>query len=62
MIRLRRSDRLFPERLRAIFDPPRALYVRGGSELELLACRAVGVVGARSCSPYGAHVARMLGR
>ena len=62
MIRLRRSDRLFPERLRAIFDPPRALYVRGGSELELLARRAVGVVGARSCSPYGAHVARMLGR
>jgi DNA processing protein len=62
VIRLRRSDRLFPGRLRAIFDPPRALYVRGGSEPELLARRAVGVVGARSCSPYGAHVARMLGR
>jgi DNA processing protein len=62
VIRLRRSDRLFPERLRAIFDPPRALYVRGSGDLELLARRAVGVVGARSCSPYGAHVARMVGR
>jgi DNA processing protein len=62
VIRLSRTDRLFPERLRAIFDPPRALYARGAGELELLARPAVGVVGARSCSPYGAHVARMLGR
>ncbi|HEV3479496.1 MAG TPA: DNA-processing protein DprA [Gaiellaceae bacterium] len=62
MIRLRRSDKLFPERLRAIFDPPHAVYLRGAGELELLGRRAVGIVGARSCSPYGAHVARMLGR
>jgi DNA processing protein len=62
VIRLRRSERLFPERLRAIFDPPDALYLRGEGDLELLARRAVGVVGARSCSPYGANVARMLGR
>jgi DNA processing protein len=62
VIRLRRSDRLFPERLRAIFDPPESLYVRGVGDLEFLARRAVAVVGARSCSPYGAQVARMLGR
>jgi DNA processing protein len=62
VIRLRRSDSHFPSRLRAIFDPPRVLYVRGGGDLELLARRAVAVVGARSCSRYGAHVARMLGR
>jgi DNA processing protein len=62
MIRLRPSDALFPERLRAIFDPPPALYLRGAGELEFLARRSVAVVGARSCSPYGAHVARMLGR
>jgi DNA processing protein len=62
VIRLPRSHALFPERLRAIFDPPPALYLRGGGEPELLAARTVAVVGARACSPYGAQVARMLGR
>lgn len=62
MIRLQRSHALFPERLRAIFDPPPALYLRGAGEPELLAARAVAVVGARACSPYGAQVARTLGR
>jgi DNA processing protein len=62
VIILRRSDPLFPPRLRAIFDPPPALYLRGAGHPELLALRAAAVVGARSCSPYGAQVARMLGR
>jgi DNA processing protein len=61
-VRIARSDARFPERLRAIFDPPPALFLRGSGEPELLGRRAVGVVGARSCSPYGAQVARMLGR
>jgi DNA processing protein len=51
----------FPPLLRAIYDPPRRLYVRGGSDDGVLAGRAVAVVGARACSPYGAHVARRLG-
>jgi DNA processing protein len=59
---LARSDARFPARLKAIFDPPPSLYLRGSGEPELLGRRAVGVVGARSCSPYGAQVARMLGR
>jgi DNA processing protein len=62
VIRLARSDRRFPELLRAIFDPPRELYLRGAGEAELLGSRSVAVVGARSCSAYGAQVARMLGR
>ena len=61
-MRIARSDARFPERLRAIFDPPPALFLRGSGEPELLGQRAVAVVGARSCSPYGAQVARMLGR
>ena len=61
-MKLARSDARFPPRLKAIFDPPRSLYLRGSGEAELLGRRAVGVVGARSCSPYGAQVARMLGR
>jgi DNA processing protein len=38
------------------------LHLRGAGSPELLGSRAVAVVGARSCSPYGAQVARMLGR
>jgi DNA processing protein len=60
--RLHRSDALFPPRLRAIFDPPKVLHLRGAGSPELLEGRAVAVVGARSCSPYGAQVAWMLGR
>jgi DNA processing protein len=62
VIALRRSHPLFPARLRAIFDPPPRLYLRGAGDPELLDHRAAAVVGARSCSPYGAQVARMLGR
>ena len=61
-MKLARSDARFPPRLKATFDPPGSLYLRGSGEPELLGWRAVGVVGARSCSPYGAQVARMLGR
>jgi DNA processing protein len=62
VIRLCPRDALFPERLRAIYDPPAALYVRGCGDPALLGRRSVAVVGARSCSPYGSDVARMLGR
>ena len=60
MRRLSRAE--FPELLRQIHDPPRALYLRGAGEAELLARPAVAIVGARACSPYGSQVARMLGR
>jgi len=51
-----------PPLLRAIFDPPKVLYARGGGADELLSQPCVAVVGARQCSPYGAQVARRLGR
>jgi DNA processing protein len=51
-----------PPLLRAIFDPPKRLHVRGDAELRVLAQPAVAIVGARSCSPYGTQVARLLGR
>ncbi len=59
---LARSDGAFPPLLRAIHDPPPGLFMRGAGDAELLAQALVGVVGARSCSPYGAQVSRMLGR
>jgi len=58
--RLRRSD--LPELLRQIHDPPRALFLRGSADAEILGRPAVAIVGARACSPYGSQVARMLGR
>ena len=57
---LRRDE--LPSLLRAIHDPPRRLYLRGDGDPQLLSRPAVAVVGARACSPYGAQVARMLGR
>ena len=50
----------YPERLRAIADPPPLLYVNG----ELLAAdeKAVAVIGSRSASEYGLKVARSMGR
>jgi DNA processing protein len=54
-----RSDSEFPGRLRSIHDPPPGLFVRGRAPLELLGRPSVAVVGARACSDYGAHVARM---
>ena len=57
---LRRGE--LPPLLRAIHDPPARLYLRGVGEPEVLSRTAVAIVGARACSPYGAQVARMLGR
>jgi len=52
----------FPPLLGAIHDPPAGLFLRGAAGVELLARPGVAVVGARACSPYGASVARSLGR
>ena len=57
-----RSASAFPPLLRAIHDPPPGLFLRGAGSSELLTRPAVAIVGARSCTDYGAHVARSLGR
>lgn len=59
---LPRTDPAFPHGLAAIFDPPPGLFVRGAAPPDMLDAPSVAIVGARSCSPYGAQVARMLGR
>jgi DNA processing protein len=55
------ADAGFPALLRAIYDPPRRLYLRGRRP-GLLQGPCVAIVGARSCSAYGSQVARWLGR
>ena len=59
---IERGDPLYPSSLAAIFDPPKRLYVRGHGSFTLLERATVAIVGARACSAYGTHVARMLGR
>ncbi len=52
----------YPPLLAQLHDPPKRLHLRGGAAPEVLGEAAVAVVGARSASPYGAQIARMLGR
>ncbi len=57
---IRRRDRLYPPLLAQLHDPPPCLHVRGA--LEILSEPAVAIVGARSCSSYGAQIARKVAR
>ena len=57
-----RRDRGYPSLLRELHDAPAGLFVRGTTDVELLARPAVAIVGARACSSYGGQVARLLGR
>jgi DNA processing protein len=54
------SDPSYPERLRAIADPPPCLYVKGSLQADDE--KAVAIVGSRSASDYGRRVARDLAR
>lgn len=53
------EDENYPERLREIYQPPYAVYVRGrlpGRE------KTVGIVGARMCSEYGRNLTQRIGK
>ena len=49
-------DLAYPDRLRNIYDPPTVLYVKGNLP-NLDDLPVVGVVGSRSCTPYGIRTA-----
>lgn len=53
------QDAEYPQRLRNIFDPPLALYVRGRMPA-IDEEAAIAVVGTRSCTPYGIASAERL--
>lgn len=53
------ADAEYPVNLRNIYDPPLALYVRGGFEARDR--RGVAVVGSRQTSYYGREMSRRLG-
>ena len=51
------TDENYPAMLKEIFDPPFVLYYRG----ELKAAEdGIGIVGARSCTPYGMQIAQSI--
>jgi DNA processing protein len=54
------TDSRYPPRLRAIYDPPPVLFVRGNPEL--LATLILGVVGTRRPTAYGTNVAARLSK
>ncbi|WP_326700103.1 DNA-processing protein DprA [Streptomyces sp. NBC_01754] len=56
------GDGEWPSQLDDLGDArPVGLWVRGVPDLRLWALRSVAVVGARACTPYGAHMASVLG-
>ena len=58
---LARGDPGYSPLLAQLHDPPERLFLRGARP-DLLSAPAVAVVGARSCSAYGAEVARTVSR
>jgi DNA processing protein len=59
-LEIRRAAAGYPLLLGELHDPPASLFVRGQGDV--LALPSVAIVGARSCSAYGAQVARSLAR
>ena len=54
-----KKDAEYPKRLLDIFDPPEQLFVLG--RLPEPDQKAIGIVGARECTPYGRDMARLFG-
>ncbi|MCM2392954.1 DNA-processing protein DprA [Streptomyces albipurpureus] len=56
------GDQEWPTQLDDLGDArPTGLWVRGQPDLRVWALRSVAIVGARACTPYGAHMAAVLG-
>ncbi|KAF0650053.1 MULTISPECIES: DNA-processing protein DprA [Streptomyces] len=56
------GDAEWPSQLDDLGDArPVGLWVRGAADLRRWALRSVALVGARACTPYGAHMAAVLG-
>lgn len=55
------EDKDYPERLRNIYNPPEALYIKGSLPY-IDGMPVVGIVGTRNCTPYGYMHAEKVGR
>ena len=52
------KDEQYPSLLKQIYDPPLTLWIKG--DVKVLESPSISVVGTRSCSSYGKHMARRL--
>lgn len=52
------TNKLFPEKLRRIYNPPKNLYCLGNTNL--LNTNIIAVIGARECSTYGKQMAKQI--
>lgn len=52
------TNKLFPEKLRRIYNPPKKLYCLGNTNL--LNTNIIAVIGARECSTYGKQMAKQI--
>lgn len=55
-----KDDEKYPSKLKNIYDPPFALYVRGSLPQDNML--SIAIVGARACSDYGREVATNISR
>ena len=54
------SDHIFPDKLKLIPDPPLGLYIKGNMPISTKP--SIAIIGARNCSPYGSHMAKLFAR
>ena len=52
-------DKEYPQKLKEIYDPPVALYIKGNKEI--LNDNGFAIVGCRNCSKYGEEIAKKFG-
>ena len=53
-----KDDKLYPENLKNIFDPPYWIYIKGNAQT--LNKRSVAIIGSRNCSKYGENVSKRI--
>lgn len=50
------NDETYPEKLKAIYDPPVVLYYKGN--ISIINKKSIAIIGCRDCSSYGVQLAR----
>ena len=59
VIEIKYEDKIYPEELKKIANPPKTLYCLG--DISLLKTKMISVVGSRKCTEYGKNVALKIG-
>lgn len=58
--KLQIEDKLFPQKLKRIYNPPKMIYCLGN--LNLLQTNIISVIGARECSTYGKQITKKIAK